>query len=91
MEHEALRFWMKKLDAGLITSLPASDPGSAAVWSSNRINPRRQSCLCLTWSGSPSNDEDEWLNGFQKYEEGVHLSQCIKTKGTHNAVETTEE
>ena len=42
---------MTKLDAGLITSLPASDPGSAAVWGSKRINPRPQSCLCLTWSG----------------------------------------
>ena len=35
----------------LMTSLPASDPGSAAVWGSKRINPRPQSCLCLTWSG----------------------------------------
>ena len=34
-----------------MTSLPASDPGSAAVWGSKRINPRPQSCLCLTWSG----------------------------------------
>ena len=42
---------MTKLDAGLMTSLPASDPGSAAVWGSKRINPRPQSCLCLTWSG----------------------------------------
>ena len=30
------------------SSLPASDPGSAAVWCSKRINPRPQSCLCLT-------------------------------------------
>ena len=37
--------------AGLMTSLPASDPGSAAVWGSKRINPRPQSCLCLAWSG----------------------------------------
>ena len=51
MEHEVWRFWMTKLDAGLMTSLPASDPGSAAVWGSKRINPRPQSCLCLTWSG----------------------------------------
>ena len=49
---------MTKLDAGLITSLPASDPGSAAVWGSKRINPRPQSCLCLAWSGCPSNDDD---------------------------------
>ena len=42
-----------------MTSLPASDPGSAAVWSSKRINPRPQSCLCLTWSGYPSNDDDD--------------------------------
>ena len=50
---------MTKLDAGLITSLPASDPGSTAVWGSKRINPRPQFCLCLTWSGFPSNDEEE--------------------------------
>ena len=49
---------MTKLDAGLITSLPASDPGNAAVWGSKRINPRPQSCLCLAWSGCPSNDDD---------------------------------
>ena len=42
-----------------MTSLPASDPGSAAVWGSKRINPRPQSCLCLAWSGCPSNDDDE--------------------------------
>ena len=45
---DRLRFWITKLDAGLITSLPASDSGSAAVWGSKRINPRPQSCLCLT-------------------------------------------
>ena len=45
-----LTFWMTKLDAGLITSLPASGSGSAAVWGSKRINPRPQSCLYLTWS-----------------------------------------
>ena len=39
--------------------LPASDPGSAAVWGSKRINPRPQSCLCLAWSGCPSNDDDD--------------------------------
>ena len=50
---------MTKLDAGLMTSLPASDPGSAAVWGSKRINPRPQSCLCLAWSGCPSNDDDD--------------------------------
>ena len=49
---------MTKLDAGLMTSLPASDLGSAAVWGSKRINPRPQSCLCLTWSEYPSNDDD---------------------------------
>ena len=48
-----------ELDAGLMTSLPASDSGSAAIWGSKRINPRPQSCLCLTWSGYPSNDDDE--------------------------------
>ena len=56
------RFWMTKLDAGLITPLPASDSGSAAAWGSKRINPWPQSCLCLTWSGYPSNnDNDETL------------------------------
>ena len=50
---------MTKLDAGLMTSLPASDAGSAAVWGSKRINPQPQSCLCLTWSGCPSNDDDD--------------------------------
>ena len=50
---------MTKLDAGLITSLPASDSGCAAVWGSKRINSRPQSCLCLTWSGYPSNDDDD--------------------------------
>ena len=38
---------MTKLNAGLITLLPASDPGSAAVWGNKRINPQPQSCLCL--------------------------------------------
>ena len=56
---------MTKLDAGLITSLPASDPGSAAVWGSKRINPRPQFCLCLAWSGCPSNDDDD-DEGFQE-------------------------
>ena len=48
---------MTKLDAGLTTSLPASDSGSTAVWGSKRINPRPQSCLYLACSGYPSNDE----------------------------------
>ena len=48
-----------ELDAGLMTSLPAFDPGSAAVWGSKRINPRPQFCLCLAWSGCPSNDDDD--------------------------------
>ena len=43
----------------LITPLPASDPGSAAVWGSKEINSRPQFCLCLTWSGYPSNDNDD--------------------------------
>ena len=42
MEHEVGRFWMTKLDAGLVTTLPASDSGSAAVWGSKRINPQPQ-------------------------------------------------
>ena len=52
---------LTKLDAGLMTSLPAFDPGSAAVWGSKRINPRPQSCLCLTWSGCPLNDDDDCI------------------------------
>ena len=48
MEHEVRRFWMMKPDTLLITSLPASDPGITAAWGSKRINPRLQSCLCLT-------------------------------------------
>ena len=51
-------FWTK-LDTGLIAPLPASDSGSTAAWGSKRINPRPQSCLCLTWSRYPSNDDDE--------------------------------
>ena len=50
---------MTKHDAGLITPLPASDSGSAAVWGSKMINPRPQSCLCLTCSGYPSKDDDD--------------------------------
>ena len=49
---------MTKLDAGLITPLPASDSGSAAVWGSKRTSTRPQFCLCLTWSGCPSNNND---------------------------------
>ena len=56
---------MTKLDAGLMTSLPAFDPGSAAVWGSKRINPWPQSCLCLAWSGCPSNDDDPMTNFFK--------------------------
>ena len=52
-------FWMTKLDSGLITPLPASNSGSATVWGSKRINPRPQSCLCLTWSGYLSNDDND--------------------------------
>ena len=57
---------MTKLNAGLTTSLPASDPGSAAAWGSKRIKPRPQSCLCLTWSGYPSNDDPQ-LAVFVRY------------------------
>ena len=64
---------MTKLDAGLITSLPASDPGSAAVWGSKRINPRPQFCLCLAWSGCPSNDDDD-----------VHLFGAVSSPGCAN-------
>ena len=47
-------------ETGLITPLSASDSGSAAVWGSKRINPQPQSCLCLAWSGYPSNDDDAY-------------------------------
>ena len=51
------------INAGLMTSLPASDPGSAAVWGSKKINSRPQFCLCLAWNGCPSNDDDDvWFN-----------------------------
>ena len=50
---------MTKLDVGLITPLPASDSGSTVAWGSKRINPRPQSCLCLTWSGYPLNNDDD--------------------------------
>ena len=58
MEHEVRRIWMTKLDADLITPLPAFDPGSIAAWGSKRIKLWPQSCLCLTWYGYPSNDDD---------------------------------
>ena len=58
---------MTKLDAGLITPLPASDSGSAAVWGSKRMNPRPQSCLYLTWSECPSNDDDDKSYLFETY------------------------
>ena len=56
---------MTKLDAGLLTPLPASDSGNSAVWGSKSINPRLQSCLRLTWSGYRSNDDD--VNYVLKY------------------------
>ena len=62
---------MTKLDAGLITSLPAFDPGSAAVWGSKRINPRPQFCLCLAWSGCPSNDDDD--DGFKNQHDNITI------------------
>ena len=66
---------MTKLDAGLITSLPTSDPGSAAVWGSKRINPRPQFCLCLAWSGCPSNDN----NNNNTSKNGIALSTSCST------------
>ena len=58
-----------KLDAGLMTSLPASDPGSAAVWGSKRINPWPQPCMYLAWSGCPSNDDND---NDSKHADGVY-------------------
>ena len=66
---------MTKLDAGLITPLPASDSGTAAVWGSKRINLRPRSCLCLTWSGCPSNDN---LNIVRAYPSQVDYSMKEK-------------
>ena len=54
-----LTVWMTKLDAGLITPLPAFDSGSAAAWGSKRKNLWPQSCLCLTWSGCSLNDDND--------------------------------
>ena len=65
---------MAKLDAGLMTSLPASDPGSTTVSGSKRINPRPQSCLCLAWSGCPSNDDK------QRRQTEVDISRRLETR-----------
>ena len=76
---------MTKLDAGLMTSLTAFDPGSAAVWGSKRINPRPQSCLCLTWSGYPSNndDNDKIAKSCQKLVSSMpkRVKKVLKNKG----------
>ena len=58
-----------------MTSLPASDPGSAAVRGSKRINPRPQSCLCLTWSGYPSNDDE-------RFNKSCFKSRKVKRRAT---------
>ena len=44
-----------------------TDSGSSAVWGSKKINPRSQSCLCLTWSGYPANDDDDDEGRYLKY------------------------
>ena len=64
---------MTKLDAGLMTSLPASDSGSAAFCGSKRINPQPQSCLCLTCSGYLSNDDDDDELIFISFNSLFHL------------------
>ena len=62
-----------------MTSLPASDPGSAAVWGSKRINPPPQFCLCLAWSGCPSNDDDdEWASDSRK---SSNFAKSLKKNG----------
>ena len=68
---------MTKLDAGLITSLPAFDfdSGSTAVWGSKRINPRPQSCLCLAWSGYLSNDDDDLLAEWIHYPKFINFGE----------------
>ena len=64
---------MTKPDAGLITPLPVSDSGSSAVWGSKRINPRPQSCLCLAWSGYPSNDDDDEKKYLKEVKQTVNM------------------
>ena len=71
---------MTKLDAGLMTSLPASDSGSAAAWGSKRINPQPRSCLCLTWSGYPSNDDDD----DDDDDDHEHVRQASSSKQDYN-------
>ena len=75
---------MTKLDAGLMTSLPASDPGSAAVWGSKRINPRPQFCLCLAWSGCPSNDDDDDDTEYCKVQQLIQPYLVIKNKQNYH-------
>ena len=60
----------------VLTSLPASDPGSPAFWGSKRINPQPQSCLCLTWSGYPSNDDEDDIIVFKENTELVPFATC---------------
>ena len=77
MEHEVWRLWMTKLDAGLIIQLPASDSGSSAVWGSKRINPRPQCCLFLTWSGYPSNDDNDYHGSCLGFDILNRLARCL--------------
>ena len=76
---------MTKLDAGLITSLPTSDSGSTAAWGSKRTNPHPQSCLCLTWSGYPSNDDDYLALQFEAL---VVVVVVVVWKGIHSRSNT---
>ena len=77
---------MTKLNASIITPLPASDSGSPAVCDSKRINPRPQSCLCLTWSGYPSNDDDDddddckTKNNQARFDKDLYLLMVNKNK-----------
>ena len=81
---EGLSFYyprlLNRLDQMLavITSLPASDSGSSAVWGSKRINPRPKSCLCLIWSGYPSNDDDERVRRFPASQENKYRDKIKK-------------
>ena len=45
------RCWLTALPASDSGSTAASDSVSTAAWGSKWINPRPQSCLCLTWIG----------------------------------------
>ena len=76
---------MTKLNAGFITPLPASDSGSASAWGSKRINPRPQSGLCLTWSGYPSNDDDDNASFTRINKQPPHIRNMLVAQRLHQS------